>query len=1281
MTISEFPNKKLKNDDVIIEIPVNYENNQINEIPTIFDPEIVAQIIQDETIFFEKLEQLDMLNVVADENGFSIVSSIQTKKYFLKPEYELSLTTLHEYFPDGHSLAIDMSSNYFVPLMIDMDHEHCGKRHTCEIIMTTQSTVVKDVFIECMKYLKIYKTSNDYNVKNCLKDMSVFQKQCGLHIYINAKVSIIVYELLLDYLNSTLFEKYGYVFDKVQLMPLPYTIKKKEKLYLPMGGHDQFQIILNSDMKLFDVEMQTSYVLCKDLYCIGTVKQEYIANDDEWFELDESNSIEFLYTKNEIQTVMEIPNCIVRFQSCHIDSKIHNLIVYLENKSCNQLDINCTYKFDENIEIKLIKLSSIIQNTVKHYSHQKDSFVCIYRLMMGPEYSCGYVIYIIFALISYLYTKSDSTIEQSMDIVEKFIMHTSSANKNCDELIKFTWENIKKSNSTNECLELFSDYITIFRYISRMEYFNRTMNDDHKSLMNKCLEREFDPQCSSRVIELKLEKLILPFLYPSIKPAKSSDKFMLFDLDKFYELDMMEYDLFVKKPIFSNLIDKLLSVTQKTNVKEFNGNLKVSWSNYVTTFKHAKIQYARYHYFINTDLGYFSNIHGMYMIKTPYLYFAENQCKSYGTLPVPIPKVINMSNTMNNQIHSTTLKLDIIMQKLFTLKFEPFQFFVLLPGLISLSELINFDVNDCNKIMHVIATGISENNITLFLKHFKSVMIRYPIESKHVIAMAFLIQELNKNSKTFGKINLDNLNQIFSVNCDIVSRVARDELVTNMMLDYRLNGCDFITSILNNYPTIKILKSSFIQSYIYILLCLHIPFPDDLFIGNLNIVEFATINETDLKIIDDIEMNLDRNFNFIVGSKYQSDDFDINSFNNMQRGMNICFAEQLPDELFSSLNTLFGMFSYNMLVVKEFLMHHSLIFQPYNDNKKFIMYRGSKNCGKSYLTNRISDMHGSSSCPVNSRVKSASGGDSASERSILMATSYLTTIKEASYIDAPTIKALTGDDSTLQRNLYSKYRCIEPISFIICITNTYPDMNADESVRDRICIFYFNQSYIDYEELRQTEYNPLLLFINQHIVKLKQSKEKAFTSGLANLFYSTFRYFRNENGSVVPQLTNSNSAREKSRFMAINNPVYHIMDLAGIERNDDYEITYNELSERVNFHLKNYNKNRTKQYSWISFITTFNEIFDTNQVKDDPSSKIIKKYQRVGIPIKYKNNLFQVIESIGQKITKKQILDKISLHTHLSAQQRRFQLERFTNKYKKNLCKNEFHDLAFSENN
>jgi hypothetical protein len=1256
----------------------------------------MAHILAMEDTFFES-NKLKTIEVVATSEDYCIKSVMSNTENIFASIHSLTLKDLNAQFPQGHTLALVTNSNYFLPLFIDCDHIPCEKRHDCKQFSSNHLITlnfIESIFNTIMSFLDPKRTYRPSDInKNCY----VQTHNCGIHIYINCKVSVIVYPMILSLLQSTLGEVSQYKFDSITTMPLPFSTKNiNTGRYETFNNRFTHSDIINNKQKAYDVKLYTHFKPQRQQTLLASItNQNMAAFDDDWLKL-QNTATEYLSTDLEIIESTTIPNCITRFGSDCVSSDNKYLIEYLKKIDHTQssyfnFNMMTTIGPDEIPEEILhatSELSVVICKTLKVQFLQSDenqvsSFRYIYRLMVAPEETCGYTLYVMCAYINYLCKTTSITLPEAVHILGHFlkcIIHIDSAP--CFYVVDETYRSLLKFNAFQQCCDIFRDGTCILRYLSVMEYYGHKNGDSFSKTIERVIKLEIDDQATEDIITSKVEKLILPYFFFVLKASTKATDVYVYDMTKFNHIlnihDEKYLNLYCNYGALTSIMAKWCRKFMKKN--DLVTIIKDAWNQYASNICVRPITNGKYKFFINTDLGIFCNITGFYMMNVPFLQFQTRQCKQYATLSdirQTDTDVVNCFSTINDASRVLYATFDAIMSRISLINYEIYHLAILIPGLLTFQNIYGFSMVKFDTLMKQIIKSVchgrtATSNHMLFI-HFRAVMIAYPIDPDIVMALAYI---LNHHVDLFSPSQLEILLREFASSGTNIGEFIQEKKHSALIDDdcYTMSMCghEIILHILSNYDDIEIAEESFVLAYIYIIFSSYHGFDliPTLFVKKY--LHFSNFIELQQPLLNNTTTtNPDESFLSIDDLSNYSLETDINTM----RALKIVFGKNIPHDILHALSSLYKMFGFQTQVLLDYLAHHALLYQPWNENRKFLNYRGPPACGKSKLITAISNFHGPGGCyPMNSKIRANQSTEAPSPVLINALRAYFTPIKEASNVDADVIKIATGEDAiSLRLPFLSDTSTIEPLSFIVCVSNRFPKIKADQAIKTRIVIFRMSYSFHDITEIPIEEQNSLILFSQKKNVKIP-IQDRLFAMGLSNMFYAAFRFFRNSAGMVVPKIINTESIHELEEFMKANNMVYRIMADAKIIIKPGTEISIQELTNAVNIAITNLHSNKKLMaYTTDDFFDEFKEIYESHEVKQ--RGKIIQ-YNGICIisPSDHYNNvpttdnlILRACKNVDNPqciLLRSSIIQKLN-ESNLSATKKAIEYENFMKRYLK----------------
>lgn len=139
---------------------------------------------------------------------------------------------------DGHTLSVSYSRSYVRPFAVDLDCLCCHGNRTNTHLSELKANAVFDDVLMSLKQID----------KRCV--VSLWNLNCGFHIYSNVFVSIAAHEQIINFLKAKYAQDLELVLELPVFMPLPYSAK--------VEGHVYRQTLHNN------VELDVLTVFCND---------------------------------------------------------------------------------------------------------------------------------------------------------------------------------------------------------------------------------------------------------------------------------------------------------------------------------------------------------------------------------------------------------------------------------------------------------------------------------------------------------------------------------------------------------------------------------------------------------------------------------------------------------------------------------------------------------------------------------------------------------------------------------------------------------------------------------------------------------------------------------------------------------------------------------------------------------------------------------------------------------------------------------------------------------
>ncbi|CAD6230221.1 GSCOCT00014091001.2-RA-CDS [Cotesia congregata] len=361
-----------------------------------------------------------------------------------------------------------------------------------------------------------------------------------------------------------------------------------------------------------------------------------------------------------------------------------------------------------------------------------------------------------------------------------------------------------------------------------------------------------------------------------------------------------------------------------------------------------------------------------------------------------------------------------------------------------------------------------------------------------------------------------------------------------------------------------------------------------------------------------------------AGSNSYTSQKDKLIMNESSQSLDIC--------MYNALLSISIIFRFDTKTIRDYLEHCTLLFQPFNNCRKFTLYYGEPRCGKSFLANLIIRAAEPSVFNVLSDLATAATAASPSPDLIKAFQSYVVCIKEVRRLEESLLKTITGEDHMDQRDLYKGYQKLTPICFIFGCSNQIPQIEADEAIKDRLSIFNFTNRIEPCYNFREViDDNQLLLFINECTIQ-PSIEELATSIGLYNSIYATFCLTRNKSGLVIPTIKNRSSLQIMKKFLIHNSLMYYVMDLCGLEVMTGYSVKMDELKIRAEHAIEKSKRALRHNYQLNDFINDFSQHFRKMCNQNEYSHNDVSiEFLGVGLPPS-DNSHVNLIESVFSQV-------------------------------------------------
>lgn len=1191
------------------------ENFNENSFDSIIDESEIVEFHKEQPFDYNKSSSTKLIdntiNFLNNINTSEFTNNLSTvlvdvhlfKNYFIPNSYKLTDNDLFtNFYEGGHCIAFNFTQSYNVPLFFDIDCIDCKeKNHNKTSIVISMIKIIVEEFKNFIEKKFKLISINDYGIYTA--------GNCGFHLYFfaNMSVSLIVYNFLVDSFNQILInEKISHLkVDKVSYMPLPYSAKSNENeidVYTPKIKPNASSVF-NVPVTYLDFELKIKSNISHD-YAIASLihKLNFEKVDEEWDKLDE-NLLYLTVNEENVRQFYELNPLIanLKYNKFKITNcKITNLNEFFKGgdfEMPKMKDIN--YSHIENLEVvnDLIHLGRIIASILEYRSYDNyKNITYVFQLASTPNNSFGNAFHVIISIIKFILMKTHiyNSSEESMDIqLDNYIVFLSKILRKIsyeifNTKLDYIFDVLEKYPSVyrTELVNIYSDPVAIFKYLTE-ELWKFERQDKLSFEIPKFLKGfYFETDLVERVIRFKL--------------------FIVRDNKHFYVYENLVYKIFdeAKNSESMKYIENLLRLmaNEKENLTHY---VPLALKRIKETTIFINNEFGKYRYFINTKFGIFNSLTGTYMSHIPYIYFLNiKQCGLLfepKLLNIDHKKAIDYLEGLNQMNLNKLYYLESLIDKLQKNEYNVLIKSVIVSGLL-ICEYSSFDTNS---IMHtmklILKTFTKTSNYELYDPIFK----HHKFSPKVITQLAYVIKCSIQNSQAFEDIT--KLKKCWKL---YVSDFSNYD---NCVIDYNKSSIDQLYKFGNK----ELRQEFYILSQAMLILIYHSQYKELISLINFEILPHTPEEEVVLK-----KMKLG-----------QWLDFNSCSFKKIQSVERVISEEFNIDPMdISLLSSLFVIFSFDIDIILDFLKLTCLIYQPFNENKKFILFIGSTNAGKTHIQNLMTKVAQPNHFGVSTVLKKAknTGPD---PTSIEMARSALTTLAEIKYIESSYIKILTGADPTTMRKCFKNdHDTITSISVVIGGANTYPQMFVDEAIRERLAPFAFYNSFIKND--RNIEENPLIHSYHKTIPG-KEIDQTINALSLSNLQYATYRFFRNANANIYAEVKNPISLKLIKDILIRNDKVYKILFKHNIDVRPGASISQDELINTVKETLA------VEELSEIEFLRMFREKF-INTIPHEGNYYYgiglidIFEQEKTNIEIMKKNeNSFVTVSAIKQYLNSK----------------------------------------------
>lgn len=669
------------------------------------------------------------------------------------------------------------------------------------------------------------------------------------------------------------------------------------------------------------------------------------------------------------------------------------------------------------------------------------------------------------------------------------------------------------------------------------------------------------------------------------KTLKTPTMFIEEDATEELILEFLESKYIIEKTINS---DNYLYWNNNTNVYEtfkntkevatFTANINFDLSHIknnklvikaINTFLSSRKSIStiphEYSFFVGTSLGIFCSLFGLYISPIPKLYFTKH--KEYARFAISEKYSPSSLIVANSKIISTSKSWEEFLSLIDNKQIEnTVKYSILLFGLLGLDY--NTSINN-NELVCIYKLFLNWQSI--LKPDFCTICHSYFNFDLNIIEKYYNILYQNKNNSNYILELCNNFDYLYVQYNKIYKNTNEPHKIKFKTTDN--NQISF------NFPIEKQLDADFnILSLTYVILILSSVFTESTKIEQ----EIKSCEFTQQQIEEKNQYNEYYNHNLYSYKNLSCIKYGLMKY------LNLTLQAQIDLVLY-----IFLIFKFNTATFLEFAKTAAVLYQPKNQNKKFMLLIGPPHGGKSFICNILEGGNKGNIYKRGSALPAlqTSGSDA---NVIPLYESALTILGEASSINGSLIKGVTGGDSSTLRGMYDGiFKIYYPVGLVVGATNDIPKTEASDAIKTRLAPFRLDISFSNTEE----NDNPLICFIKNKAFIQTINRDEV-SQNFSILLYEVYKKYRDESANIYSTITNPESKELIIQILSKNSSIYRFLYFSRlsvspmlktslddlklildeyIEKNTETKITLNKLITTLiqNFHLKKETENGT----------------------------------------------------------------------------------------------------------
>lgn len=1241
---------------------------------------------------FSCLQTADHLSYVIPKNV--LYSRITNNWYVLKGN--LSIDDLEEQFANtGHTLGIDYTKSYIRYLAFDID---C----MCRKIKDFQDhNEINNVILICVNLVRILLSLKLIETSTCEREkileksdeqlysimdeyIAVWSNGCGYHLYTSFKVSITLHHYILNKLKANMTICKCNI-EIPTIMPLPYSAKQINVPYTPAKLYQVkpgIAITTSNDGEIIDYSDNISIVSSNGAYVDG-VKAITISTEEDSFSGSKS-----IYYNNKIIKTHLLPV----YPNLTMIGKLHNshetdlLCDYIRNMSKIVHDFMATLGFDNSNNNSLLPyqnaggvLSDEIENKLllnhvdtkfdKYKTSNVNYLIKSFMIYFNKNFIDNIAVdHDAQYFISYLYQDGYMYLQHGTVMLHYWMLeHIIDVTQLTHHVVVDKLRELLEVNNAEItlCIE---EFLTYYSDTTLLAYRSESYEMIHHFAFLKIY------QISPFINLTQILKTICKIQFGTEEEFNNSisDKPTKFRLEKYHQLFNFYCDVLCRlSVVLKSTSDSNYILSDQVYVLESQNTMcpnilscyireNCRFSTNSEIMKAVKLNQATMdpqniftttEFQFQTNVGTFNSITGLYSAPCKFLRFSRK--RNFGIWYNPFQDNLRSDDTQNQKCVQMQ-KWMIDFNKKIPQFVDNFYFdAVFIPAILHIGLLSCVQEKSIGAISKLLLDSEDFPEWTNFIVEY------YQFHPVYVYLISWIYSTYD------GFITLSDYNSLRNHTLqhkiaggsdwyDLLLPIARQCTYNKFATTHmeKLSSISDKKTILNLYEPFIVKITIFI---LMLLRCDRFKKFNQACASICNTIDNGTRNE-DFEIL----LNMDKTkipstyidlVNKLTTIKRKQDLIDIykENFritkNRVFRDISKCnlsfdSTHVIRDRIIDTFMMLCISCFFDRKLVENVIDCFSLLFISKNVKKKFILFYGKGNTGKSVFCNIVKIM-----LEPYAGVFIKYEDDSLRANVSTMYNGVI--LNEVSSLDGSLLKSQTGNDAESAKRFHkTTYETRNTQALFYGATNNFitfkksKDQDIDPVTIDRLHVMELTGEQIDANPDNVTDFLHMLL--NNQVYKstllINENNIQSFAHCVALMSFINYKQRRStDDYSPVLNVNIPSSIYYRSETFKLNNKLYRFLFSLGFQREDKFYITKSELYRIVYRAILKSKKRNKKLYPYSNiedFINAFETEFKVDlRVLDNTPVSGIQQYALIQ---HIKDNL-RVQEAIGSVITSKDL--------------------------------------------